>query len=633
VPALRALGGAALPDLVLGWSVPLGPATDPALCLAFHFRLDALSALVMLPLLILGPLAAISGGRYWLSRPTGPVAGSPWFFLNLLLASMIAVLLARNAVLFLIAWEVMSVSSFFLVALEDEHEQVRRASWLYLVAAHLGAAFLLLLFAILGWQAGSFDFDDFAELFTGPTAWHGLANLLFVLALVGFGSKAGFVPLHVWMPPAYAATPGHIPALSSGVMLKVAIYGLIRVLGFLGPPPEWWAWLLIGVGLASGILGILFALCQHDLRRLLAYSSVENIGIIGLGLGTGLLGWSHNQRALAFFGFAGALLHLFNHSLAKGLLFLTAGCVQQSTGTLALDRLGGLLKRMRWEGTAFLVGALALSGLPPLNVFASEFLIYLAAFKEETVLSGPAAVPSLAVIGGLALIGGLAGACFVKAFGIVFLGEPRSAEAAAALPTAGALRWPVAILAAGCVLAGLTAPWLVGALGPVLDTIPVDPGTPAADSLRGATDALAGVVLVASILGVVIVGLSLLRLRLLRDREVRESATWGCGFVAPTTRLQYTSSSFSQPLGNLFHPLLRTETHEPKLTEYFPREQDLRTETPDLAERSLYRPLFDAVAWVLARLRFLQAGPVQLYVLYIAVTIIVLLIWYLGLGA
>jgi formate hydrogenlyase subunit 3/multisubunit Na+/H+ antiporter MnhD subunit len=631
-PTLRALGGATLPALSLGWSVPFGPETAAGdFRLTFHAHLDALAALFLLPLLILGALGAIYGARYWMGHPGRPVAGSAWFFFNLFLAGMILVLVARNAVFFLIAWEVMSIASFFLVTLDDERAEVRRAGWVFLVATHLGAAFLLAMFVILGRQVGSFDFDDFAAF--GSQIPHVTASVIFLLALVGFGAKAGFVPLHVWLPEAHPVAPSHVSALMSGVMIKMGIYGLIRTIAFLGTPQEWWAWLLIAVGLASGVIGILFALAQHDLKRLLAYSSVENVGIIGLGLGTGLLGWSNGQRALAVLGFAGALLHVFNHALCKGLLFLTAGCIQQGTHTLALDRLGGLMKRMRWEGTAFLIGALALSALPPLNVFAGEFLIYLSAFKEETVLSGPAAVPSLAVIGGLALIGGLAGACFVKAFGIVFLGEPRTPDAESAHSTAAAMRWPLAVLAAGCVLVGLTATWVVGAMGPVLDAVFAGAVTRSSDTLEQATGPLAGVLLVVSILGVLIVLLTLLRRLLLAGREVGASGTWGCGFVAPTTRLQYTSSSFSQPLGELFQPILRTETHGPTLTDYFPREQELKTETPDVAERSLFRPLFLGVEWIVARLRFLQAGRVQLYVLYIAVTIILLLIWYLGLSA
>ena len=254
----------------------------------------------------------------------------------------------------------------------------------------------------------------------------GLAGVLFLLAVIGFGTKAGFMPLHVWLPEAHPAAPSHVSAVMSGVMIKTGIYGLMRAFTFLGTPPLWWGWVLVAIGLTSGVLGVLFALAQHDLKRLLAYHSVENIGIIALGLGVGLLGMSTGSPVLIVLGFGGALLHVLNHALFKGLLFLGAGAVVHGTGTREIDQLGGLLKRMPWTAATFLVGAVAISGLPPLNGFVSEFLIYLGAFKGGISTGGPVAVPLLALIAGLALIGGLAVACFTKAFGIVFLGEPRS---------------------------------------------------------------------------------------------------------------------------------------------------------------------------------------------------------------
>ena len=291
-----------------------------------------------------------------------------------------------------------------------------------------------------GRGSGGLDFNQLGGL--TPE----LAGLCFVLAVIGFGAKAGILPFHVWLPEAHPAAPSHVSALMSGVMIKTGIYGILRILTFLGPLPAWWGCALICIGLFSGVIGVLFALAQHDLKRLLAYHSVENIGIIVMGLGIGLFGISTGSPALAVLGFAGGILHVANHALFKGLLFLGAGSVIHGAHTHEIDHLGGLLKRMPWTALTFLIGSIAISGLPPLNGFVSEFLIYVGAFDGALPAKGVSAVPLLAVIAGLALIGGLATACFTKAFGIVFLGEPRSDHPARARESGMGmilqLRWP-----------------------------------------------------------------------------------------------------------------------------------------------------------------------------------------------
>ncbi|HLA39027.1 MAG TPA: proton-conducting transporter membrane subunit, partial [Candidatus Glassbacteria bacterium] len=293
--ALRGLASGQLWQFRLGWSLPGG---------SLNFGMDPLSAFFLLTLFLLSGLTAIFGHEYLASHGKHRSLAVSWFFFNVLIASMAVVFTARNAVLFLVAWEVMALSSFFLVTFEHEDPRVREAGFTYLVATHLGTAFLLLFFVLLGQQAGSFEFEDIAATGGSSTA------LLFVLALVGFGSKAGIAPFHVWLPEAHPAAPSHVSALMSGVMIKTGIYGLLRAIVLLGQPPAWWGWCLVGIGLTSGILGVLFALAQHDLKRLLAYHSVENIGIIFLGLGLGLLGWQAGTIPLAVAGFAGALLHV-----------------------------------------------------------------------------------------------------------------------------------------------------------------------------------------------------------------------------------------------------------------------------------------------------------------------------------
>jgi formate hydrogenlyase subunit 3/multisubunit Na+/H+ antiporter MnhD subunit len=660
------LGGAvvlfqSLEVLVSGQSQSLRLAWPLSLVGSANMEIDPLSAVFAAAIALVTMLAAIYGSGYLQRHAGRKNLGVSWFFFNLLTASMLLVVAARNGVLFLINWELMSLSSFFLMILEDEKESVRRAGWIYLVAMHLGTAFLLALFLLLGKNAGSLDFE---RLSTAAAP----GGVFFLLAVIGFGTKAGFIPMHVWLPEAHPAAPSHVSAVMSGVMIKTGIYGLLRMLTLLGTPPPWWGWTFVIVGVVSGVLGVLYALSQHDLKRLLAYHSVENIGIIAMGLGVGVLGISYNNPTMATLGFSGALLHVVNHALFKSLLFLGAGSVLHAAGTGELDRLGGLLKRMPVTGTTFLIGAAAISGLPPLNGFVSEFLIFLGAIAG--LGSQPHDAPAwplmgVMVVGGLALIGGLAAACFTKAFGIVFLGEPRSGGAAHAHEVGAAMRWPMVVLASLCVLIGLAAPLWPQVLQPAVAVItrqksPLslrerarvravgekDAGIvgrgaqgpyplPLSQRERGDIAALAlgpltGVVLGSYILLALIVLLVGVRRKLLAGRRVEQTVTWDCGYVAPTPRMQYTASSFARPLTQLFRLFLqpRDEIHPPR--GLFPKQAALHTHTPDLFRRYVYEPLFLGVAWTASKLRWLQEGRIQIYVLYIALTILVLLIWKLG---
>jgi len=534
------------------------------------------------------------------------------------------VLLARNAVLFLFAWELMAVASFFLVTFEHEHEAVREAGWIYFVATHLGTAFLLVFFLLIARETGSMDFADWAE--QGVSA-RGLAGVLFLLALIGFGTKAGLMPFHVWLPEAHPAAPSHVSALMSGVMIKTGVYGLLRSLTFLGAPEAWWGWVLLGIGLASGVLGILFALAQHDLKRLLAYSSVENIGLITAGLGLGLLGVSYQQPLLAALGFAGALVHVLNHSLFKGLLFLGAGSVAHATGTRQMDRLGGLLKQLPWTGGLFLLGAVAICGLPPLNGFISELLLAGSALSAMTANPVPAAIAGLLTLACLGLIGGLAAATFAKAFGIVFLGEPRH-PLGTAPPEAGlAMRVPMILLALGCVALAPGAVWLVKWLVPISSRLSGFEAPTLLAALRVPTDGLVTVSVCGLVLAVVVAAIAFFRGALLAGRTRSVAGTWDCGFLRPTARMQYTASSFAQPVTSLFRWLLGVRYRVRRPDGLLPPGASLETETPDLCRGNLYHPAFLKANWGLSKLRWLQSGQVQLYVLYIAVTLIVLLAW------
>jgi hydrogenase-4 component B len=612
---LAVLTGADPLLLTRSWSVPGG---------AFALEIDALAAWFLIPTLGLSVLAAIYGAGYLSKETQHPATGPSWFFFNLLAASMAVVLMARNAVLFLTAWEVMALASFFLVTFHDERESVRRAGWIYLVAMHLGTVFLVAFFLIAGRETGSLDFRDWAAVgFASPR----LLNLMFLLALAGFGAKAGIVPFHVWLPEAHPAAPSHVSAVMSGVMIKTGIYGLLRALTFLGEPPAWWGWTLLLLGVASGLLGVLFALAQHDLKRLLAYHSVENIGIIVMGLGLGVLGRSLDLPWLSVLGFAGCLLHVFNHALFKGLLFLGAGSVLKATGSLEIDRLGGLAKRMPWTGTLFLVGSAAICGLPPLNGFMSEMLVFLAALGAVGDGGTSAVLAGSLAITGLALISGLAIACFTKAFGIVFLGEPRTRVAQEAQENAAGLRIPMLILASGCLVMGVGAPLVVTKLGVVLAAVTHLPASTVAGPIGTTGGYLAKAIWVWAVLTFLCILLAMYRKWLLTGRAVSTSVTWDCGYARPTVRMQYTASSFARPITALFDGVLRTETHLNLAPGVFPDRADFATETPDPFLKSFYGRLFKVGAGSISGLRWLQHGNVHLYVLYIALTLLGLLFW------
>ena len=620
VPTGIVLAGGCLPAMRAAWSVPFG---------SWHIELDPLSAVFSAPILLIAALAAIYGAGYLRPFEGKKNLGAAWFHFNLLTASMLLVVVARNAMLFLLAWELMSLASFFLVIFEHEHDSARRAGWTYLIATHIGTAFLLVLFALLGRHGGTLEFDGFA---LGSDAGR-VAGAAFVLAVIGFGTKAGFMPLHVWLPEAHPAAPSHVSAVMSGVMIKTGVYGLVRILTYLGFPPAWWGWSLLTIGAVSGILGILFALAQSDLKRFLAYSSVENIGIVAIGLGIGLLGTSYGIPVMAFMGFAGALLHVINHAIFKGLLFLSAGSVLHAAATREIDRLGGLLKRMPVTGMVFLVGALAICGLPPFNGFVSEFLIYVGALRG---VAGDAHLPTGALAAGmiaiasLALIGGLALACFTRTFGVVFLGEPRTEHASHAHEAGAAMRIPMIALACACAAIGLAAPCVLALVVPAVAVLLGSLGAAtegwntaalAAGSTLAMVSAAAAGLLALSML------LALLRLRLLKGRAVAQAVTWDCGYAAPTPRMQYTASSFAQPITRMFGFFLGTRRRFQPPAGLFPASSAFSSDTPDLYRERMYRPAFSALESALSRLRWMQHGRLNLYILYIVVTLLVLLAW------
>ncbi len=583
--------------------------------LSDYLRADALSAFFLVPIFVVPTTSALFGLRYRPADEQPHGAGKLEFVYGWLVAGMGLVVLARHALVFLIGWEIMTLSAFFLVTTEDEDAQVRRAGWLYFVAAHACTLSLFALFALYANTTGGFAFSMLDEN-AGHTA------VLFALAVVAFGLKAGIFPLHMWLPSAHASAPAHVSAVLSGVLIKMGVYGILRVLSVCPRPTIEWAAVLIILGIASGIIGVVYAIGQHDLKRLLAYHSIENIGIIFTGIGVGVAGAALEQPTLIVLGMGGALLHVWNHGLFKSLLFLTSGAVVRATGSRDLDTQGGLARRMPLTSLSFLCGAYAICGLPLLNGFVSEMFIYLGLVRMAQLPHPPAGVLGLLSVAGLAFMGALALACFVKVFGTVFLGTARSAAAEGATEAPGTMTGSMLFLGALCVCIGLVpilcAPILESA-GSVFPWWPSGhPGIARLAQLEWLS--WVGIPIA------VIVGGGVLHLAL-RSRSAMRAPTWDCGFVETCPSMQYTASSFGAGLVGYFRPLLlvRDAVTEPR--GLLAKQSTFESHALDIVLDAAVLPAFRFGSRWIARLRILQAGQVQLYILYVFLAMLLLLLW------
>jgi formate hydrogenlyase subunit 3/multisubunit Na+/H+ antiporter MnhD subunit len=601
--------------------------------LSWHVRIDALSGFF---LCVLGlPLIAVSlfgpgyAREFAHRRHALAVLG---LFTGLFVAGMELVLLADDAFFFMITWELMSVASYFLVAFQHEQASNRRAAFLYLLMAEIGAIFIILAFGVLAGFSGEFTFAALHGLKLSP-AW---ASIAFVLALFGFGMKAGLVPVHVWLPEAHPAAPSHVSALMSGVMLKVAIYGFIRFSFDLLQQNFWqWGVLVLSLGAASSVLGILYALQQPNLKRLLAYSSVENVGIIFTALGLSLIFFHSGQRLFGALGLLAALLHCFNHALFKTLLFLGAGAILHQTHEISLEKMGGLIHRMPKLAAIFLVGILSISALPPLNGFVSEWLILQTALQAGSIDSGVlrSLIPTAAAV--LALTGALGVACFIKVYGIAFLGLPRSQHIAHAHETdaPGMLAGP-ALLAACCVLFGIFPAPLLNGIRTVVaqlsgETLPNITAfgwlwvTPIEQHVSSYSPLLV-------LAGMVLVG-GLCYYWLIRRRHIapRRAEPWDCGFGGLNARMQYTSGAFSMPVRRIFKPLFEVretvdiEAEGP--SRWRVRSLRHRFQVLDKLWPVLYAPAGNSVVRLARKAGRIQTGSVRTYIGYSFFTLIFLL--------
>lgn len=599
---------------------------------SLNLGLDNLSALFLIPVLVVGAMAGLAAlrqtpGEYAANRPR-----EHWLFYNLMLAAVVLTALARNAILFLFAWEVMTVASFMLIE-NDQRDGKARGGWVYLTAGHLGAACLFVMFCLLGQDAEKLDFSQLKAV--GTTA-----SAVFVLACVGFGGKAGLFPFHAWYAESYPQSPGHVGATLSGTVGSMALYGLVRTLDILAagtPPPYWWGAALTLAGLGTAVAGALRSLSARDLSRLLAWSSVENYGLVATGLGLGLLGAAEGDPLLSLLGFTAAVLHVANHALSKALLFIASASIYAKSGTRIIDRMGGLAKVLPGTASLFLIGGLGAAAVPPLNGFAGEFLLLLAAFTgvAEPATTGTGITSILLIaVAGIAVAGGLAAAAFMKAFGFVFLGTRRSPGKYPDGAERPARLIPAATLALAAAAMVVFSPRILSFIRPTAERLVR--GWLAASTDKPLADVWSELnpesYLISVLFGTATLAFALLaawaaRKLMVMRKPTRTAPTWDCGYAAPDSRMQYNASSFARPLQENFMPLVALDEKTERPDGFFPKRGAFDLWVRGIDRAWGYRQMFELVGRVAAKVRRIQTGSVQMYLLYMAAALVALLFW------
>jgi formate hydrogenlyase subunit 3/multisubunit Na+/H+ antiporter MnhD subunit len=627
-----ALGVSAVALSAAGWALLTG--TSPAHSvrlpiglpwLGSHFRLDALNALFLVVIHLGSFTASLFGLGYGRHEPA-PGRVLPFF--PAFLAGMTLVALADDAFTFLLTWEFMSLASWALVMAHHRHADNARAGYIYLLMASFGTLSLLLAFGLLAGPGGGYAFDAIRGASPSPI----VSAAVLLLALIGAGSKAGLVPLHVWLPLAHPAAPSHVSALMSGVMTKVAVYGFVRIaFDLLGPPAWWWGAAVLTLGGITAVLGVLYALMQHDLKRLLAYHTVENIGIIFIGLGLALAFQANGMHSPAALALTAALFHVFNHSVFKSLLFFGSGAVLVATGERDMERLGGLIHRMPLTAIAFLAGSIAISALPPFNGFVSEWLTF------QAILVSPGLpqwllkflVPAVGAM--LALSAALAAGCFVKAFGATFLGRPRTGAAQRAQETDVFSLTAMFVLVALCLIAGILPGTFIDALGPVTQQLlgaqlPRQTGlewfaiVPIAQTRSSYNGLLLFLFIVAA------AWLAATVIRRFASGALRRSPAWDCGFPDASPLTQYTSASFAQPIRRVFGSVVfhaREEVQIPAPGQTLPAR--FHVSMRDLVWDAVYAPVESVVSWTSDRLNKVQFWTIRAYLTLVFGAVVLLL--------
>ncbi len=539
-----------------------------------------------------------------------------WLWLSMLLVVML-----REGIAFLIAWEIMALSSFFLVIFEAEERKILKTGISYLIQMHIGMFFILIAFLLVQKDTGRMSFDALDSYFSLRP------NLpVFLLFFTGFAIKAGFIPLHTWLPEAHPAAPSHVSGVMSGVMIKMGIYGMVRILASMQSDLLLTGIIILVISLLSGIMGVMMAIVQHDLKKLLAYHSIENIGIIGIGIGLGMTGRALDNQLLALLGFSGGLLHVLNHSLFKSLLFFNAGSVYRAIHTRNMERMGGLMRKMPWTAILFLTGSLAICGLPPFNGFISEYLIYMGMFTSLPEATLYHSILIIGSIAGLSLIGGLAIFCFTKAFGIVFLGEARSEPVRHAHEATKGMIIPQLFNVALIMLIGLGSPLVVK---PVFNLAVNIWDLDSQLFSRGSfVSNLSQISLAGGIFIVSLGALLLYRRHHLSRRTVETGPTWGCGYTAVTPAQQYTATSFASNFNHIAKPVLRTTVQTEKIeeNEIFPRERGFEFHSDDLFKKKLIDGPVAFVSGLLKKIAVMQTGQIRHYILYAFIFMLLVLL-------
>ncbi len=586
-----------------------------------NLSMDTLSAIFILIIAIMSFLGVIYANGYikpYLNRDKNLSAHC--FFLMLLIASMYAVTVARNGLFFLVVWELMSLSSFFLVLFEGDKKEVRKAGIKYLVYMHISVIFLMTMFALLTNSTNSFDFASYTEALSANSH---LANVVFVLGFLGFGIKAGFVPFHNWLPDAHPAAPSHVSGIMSGVMIKTGIYGILRILLMTGTPTKGISYFVLAIATLTVLYGVLYAITQHDIKRLLAYSSIENIGIIGVGIGVGMLGLAYGNNIVATFGFAGGLLHVLNHSIFKELMFFAAGSTYLKTHSRNIEALGGLIKKMPYTGLMFIIGSVAICGLPPFNGFVSEILIY-----AGMLLGIPASEINLFIvlvvtIAALALAGTMAILCFSKAGGIMFLGEARTEKSRnVETDVEPIMLLPMGILALATFLIGMFPQYFIGAvLTPVSQFVR---GENSLELLRSIISLIQTLSWYFFIFLVILIVVFVIRYSI--NRKSKEHTTWGCGYDRPNSHMQYTPSSYDNLFVSTLKPLFKRISHIKKPKDLFPKDAYFELEIEDIEEAYIVEPIVRLDEKILAKFERIQNGNMQQYILFGLIFLVVAII-------
>ena len=587
---------------------------------AVNFVIDPLSAFFICVISVMSLVAVIYAKGYL--KPyvdKGKNINAHLVFLPWLIASMMAVVTCQNAFMFLICWEVMSLSSFFLVIFENEKKDVLKAGIKYLVFMHISVIFIMIAFALLSINAGSFDFNSFKAVLGENVHF---ANMIFMLLFIGFGTKAGFVPFHNWLPDAHPAAPSHVSAIMSGVMIKTGIYGILRTLSLIGTPSKSIAFAVLIISVISSLYGVLYAISQHDLKRLLAYHSIENIGIIGMGIGVGMLGLAYNHPVIAMLGFAGGLLHVLNHSVFKELLFLSAGSVYLKTHTRNIELLGGLIKSMPKTAVLFLIGSIAISGLPPFNGFVSEFLIYLGMFKGLAIHNFSTLILILFAIAGLALVGTMAVLCFSKAFSIIFLGMPRSASAQKVTRDCD-----ISMILPMCFLASLTLAIGISSVFVFIMMLrPVSVLMNASQvNILPSLSVMGVITLYALAFFVFLAVLIFIKIKL-TNGKIEMHETWGCGYNRANNHMQYTASSYASPFLSMLNPLFKKVFDVEKPRKLFPQSAHFSLHVEDIEEAYVIEPILKSDEWFLSKFEGIQSGNIQSYIKYGLIFLVIVII-------